>query len=67
MKFKGIISNEGMRVLERQFLPCLEKFGKQCFMLITPDDVFILQDINDAHGMQTTARIDNVRQLDKCA
>ena len=60
MKFKGIISHEGMRALERQFLPCLEKFGKQCFLLLTPTDVYLLQDVDTTDGMQISARLENV-------
>ena len=60
MKFKGVISHQGMRALERQFLPCLEKFGKQCYLLLTPNDVYLLQDAQDANGMHTSARLENV-------
>ncbi len=60
MRFKGIISHEGMRALE-QFLPCLEKFGKHCYLLLTPTDVYLLQDVDTTDGMQVSARLENVR------
>ena len=60
MKLKGVISHEGMRALERQFLPCLEKFGKQCFLLFTEKDVHLLQSIDATDGMQISARLENV-------
>jgi HUS1 checkpoint protein len=66
MRFKGVISHEGMRALERQFLPCLEKFGKQCYLLLTPTDVYLLQDVDTADGLQVSARLENVR-IDRLA
>jgi HUS1 checkpoint protein len=62
MRFKGVISHEGMRALERQFLPCLEKFGKQCYLLLTPTDVYLLQDVDTTDGLQVSARLENVRR-----
>lgn len=61
MKLKGIISHEGMRALERSFLPALEKFGNRCFLLLTPEDFYLIQDTSEAGGMQTSARLDAVR------
>lgn len=63
MRFKGIIAHIGMRALENQFLPCLEKFGKQCYILLTPEDFYILQDSNDADGIQTSARLEHVSRV----
>lgn len=63
MKFKGVISAEGMNVLKRRFLPCLDKFGKQCYLLLTPGDVFFIQDAKEADGMQISARIDQACRL----
>lgn len=48
-----------MRALERQFLPCLEKFGKQCYLLLTPTDVYLLQDVDTTDGLQVSARLEN--------
>ena len=60
MKFKGVISHEGMRALERLFLPSIEKFGARCFLMFTPEDVYLIQDVDDAGGMQTSARLETV-------
>ena len=60
MRFKAAIAHIGIRALENQFLPCLEKFGKQCYILVTPVEFYILQDSNDANGIQTSACLEHV-------
>jgi hypothetical protein len=64
MKFKAEITLEGMNALEKQFLPTMEKFGKTCYLFLTPTDVHLIQDQDNADGTQTSARLDNVRQKD---
>lgn len=57
MKLKAIFSERGLRVLEKGFLPTLEKFGKQCEFLFGPDDVHLLQTTLSTDGLQITARL----------
>lgn len=60
MKFKATLSDRGLRVLEKGFLPTLEKLGKRCQLLLTPDDVHLIHSVADADGLQVTARLANV-------
>ena len=57
MKFKATLSDRGLRVLEKGFLPTLEKFGKQCQLLLGPEDVHLIQTTVHADGLQITARL----------
>lgn len=57
MKLKATLSDRGLRVLERGFLPTLEKFGKQCQLLFGPEDVHLIQTSLNADGLQITARL----------
>ena len=112
MKFKATLSDRGLRVLERAFLPTLEKLGKRCQvgaapfglegagakqapqcsslphcchscavklsscqgelschppappvlqLLLSPEDVHLIQGVTDTDGLQDTARLANVR------
>lgn len=111
MKFKATLSDRGLRVLERAFLPTLEKLGKRCQvgaaalpprlrgstvllpalllaleiapfarshparhdsmlsfaidspllqLLLSPEDVHLIQGVTDTDGLQVTARLANV-------
>ena len=60
MKFKATLSDRGLRVLERGFLPTLEKLGKRVQVLLGPDDVHLVQGVSDTDGLQVTARLANV-------
>ncbi|PRW59440.1 DNA damage checkpoint isoform A [Chlorella sorokiniana] len=59
MKFKATLSDRGLRVLERGFLPTLEKLGKRCQLLLSPEDVHLIQGVTDTDGLQVTARLAN--------
>lgn len=61
MKFKATLSDRGLRVLEKGFLPTLEKLGKRCQLLLSPEDVHLIQLPADTDGLQVTARLANVR------
>jgi len=41
-------------------LPCLEKHGKSCHMLLSQDNSYFIQTTEDADGMQVAARCANV-------
>ena len=60
MKFKGVLSDRGLRVLEKGFLPTLEKLGKRCQVLLSPEDVHLIQAVTDTDGLQVTARLAKV-------
>ena len=60
MKFKAILSYTGLKSLERSFLPTLDKFGKKCSLLLSPEALYLVQDVNDADGMQVAARLCSV-------
>ncbi|EFN57453.1 hypothetical protein CHLNCDRAFT_142941 [Chlorella variabilis] len=60
MKFKAVLSDRGLRVLEKGFLPTLEKLGKRCQLLLSPEDVHLIQAVADTDGLQVTARLANV-------
>eukprot|EP00887_Chlorella_sp_A99_P001004 scaffold5.g1004.t1 len=54
MRFKAVITDRGLNVLHRGFLPTLEKFGKSCQLLLSPED-----GPADADGLVITARLAN--------
>lgn len=62
MKFKGTLSDRGLRVLEKGFLPTLEKLGKRVQVLLSPEDVHLIQAPSDTDGLAVTARLANVRR-----
>ena len=41
---------------QAEFLPCLEKHGKVCEMLLSPEEVHLIQSVSEADGMHITAR-----------
>lgn len=59
MKFRACVSENGKNLLEKNVLPCLEKHGKSCHMLLSPGDAFLIQTTEDADGMQISARCSN--------
>ena len=50
MKFKAVISDEGLRLLQKGFAPTLERFGKTAQVLLGPEDVHLIQDTNNTDG-----------------
>lgn len=62
MRFKSTISHYGLNALEKHYLPTLEKFGKHCDLMLSPEDVYLIQDVTDADGMQIVARLSGVRR-----
>ena len=45
MQFKATRSDRGLRVLEKGFLPTLEKLGKRCQLLLTPEVSWLLHGV----------------------
>ncbi|KAL4859888.1 hypothetical protein ACK3TF_000143 [Chlorella vulgaris] len=60
MKFKATLCDRGLRVLEKGFLPTLEKLGKRCQLLLGTEDVHLIQAVSDTDGLHVTARLANV-------
>ena len=50
MKFKAVISDDGLRLLRKGFAPSLERFGKTAQVLLGPEDVHLFQDTNNTDG-----------------
>ncbi|CAN1798911.1 hypothetical protein LINPERHAP1_LOCUS21927 [Linum perenne] len=42
MKFKAFLTENGVMLLERRFLPALDKMGKVCHLLLIRDHAFYL-------------------------
>lgn len=61
MKFKATISRQGLRLLEKRFIATFEKFGKNCKLLLSPEDACFVQDEHDSDGLVITSRLANVR------
>eukprot|EP00884_Botryococcus_braunii_P015936 jgi/Botrbrau1/3025/Bobra.0070s0021.1 len=60
MKFKAEFSDRGIWALEKGLLPTLDKHGKTCQILISPDDLHIFQlPSTDTDGMHIVARWTN--------
>ena len=62
MRFRGVISESGLRALE-QYLGAVERFGRRAHLLLCPDDVYVVADARDADGMQVSARLAAVSRL----
>ncbi|KAJ6711419.1 CHECKPOINT PROTEIN [Salix purpurea] len=57
MKFKAVVTENGVSLLDRRFLPALEKMGKICHLFLTRDHVFFLHNlITTADGIQSIAQ-----------
>ncbi|OAY36898.1 uncharacterized protein LOC110626905 [Manihot esculenta] len=56
MKFKAFITENGVSLLERRFLPALEKMGKVCHLFLTRDHTFFLHNLLNGDGVQSIAQ-----------
>ncbi|KAK9809651.1 hypothetical protein WJX73_000253 [Symbiochloris irregularis] len=56
MKFRATFSDRGLKLLEKGFLPCMEKHGKTCTLLAGPTELHFVQLEKDTDGMHVTAR-----------
>ena len=61
MRFRATFTERGLKCLEKGFLPTLEKFGKSCHMLLSPEEVFFIQTAVNSEGAHLTAKINVVR------
>ncbi|GLI58573.1 hypothetical protein VaNZ11_000200 [Volvox africanus] len=56
MKLKGKLTEHGARILWKNFLPTIEKFGKTCQVLLGTDDINFIQTSLNTDGVHVTAR-----------
>ncbi|CAN8321564.1 unnamed protein product [Cochlearia groenlandica] len=50
MKFKAFLTENGVNLLEKRFLPSFEKMGKTCFLFFTKDKMFFLHNVLNGGG-----------------
>ncbi|EEF44833.1 uncharacterized protein LOC8282689 [Ricinus communis] len=56
MKFKAFLTENGVSLLERRFLPALDKMGKVCHLLLTRDHAIFLHNLLSGDGVQSIAQ-----------
>ncbi|XP_057447661.1 uncharacterized protein LOC130739405 [Lotus japonicus] len=56
MKFKAFLTENGVILLERRFIPALEKMGKTCHLYLTKDHAIFLHNLLNGDGIQSIAQ-----------
>nr|GMD30544.1 checkpoint protein hus1 [Ipomoea batatas]GMD38808.1 checkpoint protein hus1 [Ipomoea batatas]GMD53429.1 checkpoint protein hus1 [Ipomoea batatas] len=56
MKFKAYLTDNGVNLLEKRFLPALEKMGKICHLYLTRDHAFFLHNLLNGDGIHSIAQ-----------
>ncbi|XP_050234114.1 uncharacterized protein LOC126682456 [Mercurialis annua] len=56
MKFKAFLTENGVTLLEKRFLPALDKMGKVCHLFLTRDHVIFLHNLLCGDGVQSIAQ-----------
>ncbi|KAL3375091.1 hypothetical protein AABB24_006544 [Solanum stoloniferum] len=56
MKFKAFLTDNGVSLLDKRFLPALEKMGKICHLYLTRDHVYFLHNLLNGDGIQCIAQ-----------
>ncbi|OWM81848.1 uncharacterized protein LOC116199144 [Punica granatum] len=56
MKFKAFLTDNGVSLLEKRFLPALDKLGKLCHLYLTRDHFFFLHNLLNGDGVQSIAQ-----------
>ncbi|XP_068664175.1 uncharacterized protein [Aristolochia californica] len=56
MKFKAFLTDNGVNLLEKRFVPSLDKIGRICLMYLTRDHVFFLHNLLNSDGIQSIAQ-----------
>ncbi|KAL1812695.1 hypothetical protein ACET3Z_022760 [Daucus carota] len=56
MKFKAFLTDNGISLLEKRFLPALDKMGKICHLYLTRDHAFFLHNLLNGDGIQSIAQ-----------
>jgi HUS1 checkpoint protein len=60
MKFKAILTDYGVALLERRFVPAFEKIGKTCHVYLTRVHITLLHNVLNADGVQAVAQFSRV-------
>ena len=56
MKFKAFLTDNGVNLLEKRFLPALDKMGKICHLYLTRDHAIFLHNLLNGDGIQSIAQ-----------
>ncbi|KAG6542819.1 hypothetical protein Mapa_015723 [Marchantia paleacea] len=56
MKFRAVLTDYGVNLLDRRFLPAFEKIGKTCHILLTQHHVILLHNVLNTSGVQAIAQ-----------
>ena len=56
MKFKAFLTDNGVNLLERRFVPALDKMGKICHLYLTRDHAIFLHNLLNGDGIQSVAQ-----------
>uniref|UniRef100_A0A7N0ZZY0 Checkpoint protein n=1 Tax=Kalanchoe fedtschenkoi TaxID=63787 RepID=A0A7N0ZZY0_KALFE len=59
MKFKAYLTDHGVSLLERRFVPALDKLGRICHLYLTRGHTFFLHNLLNADGVQSIAQFRN--------
>ena len=56
MKFKAFLTENGVNLLEKRFIPALDKMGKICHVYLTKDHAFFLHNLLNGDVIQSIAQ-----------
>ncbi|XP_031474501.1 checkpoint protein hus1 isoform X1 [Nymphaea colorata] len=56
MKFKAFLSDHGVHLLERRFIPAFDKIGRSCHLYLTRDHAILLHNLLNGDGVQAIAQ-----------
>ncbi|XP_008806676.2 uncharacterized protein LOC120103909 isoform X1 [Phoenix dactylifera] len=56
MKFKAFLTQDGVNLLDKRFLPALDKLGRICHVYLTPDHAMFLHNLLGGDGVQSVAQ-----------
>ncbi|CAM8941698.1 unnamed protein product [Rhodiola kirilowii] len=56
MKFKAYLTDHGVSLLEKRFVPALDKMGRVCHLYLTRDHTFFLHNLLNSDGVQSIAQ-----------
>ncbi|CAA7391029.1 unnamed protein product [Spirodela intermedia] len=58
MKFKASLTHDGVNLLDRRFMPALDKVGRICHVYLTRDHAMFLHNLLNGDGVQCVAQFD---------
>lgn len=56
MKFKAFLTDNGVSLLEKRFLPALDKMGRTCHLFLTREHAIFLHNLLNGDGIQSIAQ-----------